>query len=98
MTSVPSHVGGAGGMTGGPGRSAGGFHIGGARRSVSSNCGGPRCATRDFPTHPSSRSFDGLARPVILRMLRLKKWQHMLGTVGRPECQRPLLLPGEMLG
>jgi len=87
VTRVTGHVSGGSGVTGSTGCGAGRCMIGLAGGCVGGKCGGACCATRYLATRPSTPGFDGLARPVVLRMLFLEEWKHALGAVGGPECQ-----------
>jgi len=80
-------MGGCGGVTGGTGGRSGRSVIGVAGGGVGGECGGARLAHRYLATHPGTPGFDGFARPVVSRVLRLEVRQHMLGAVGGPERQ-----------
>ena len=95
---MTGHVGGAGGVTRGTGDGAGRNVIGVAGRSVGGNRCGARLAALYLTPRPSARCFDGLARPVVFRVLLLEVPKHVLGAVGSPERQRPLVLFIEPLG
>jgi len=82
---VTSHVGGSGGVTGGTGGGAGRTCIGVAGGGVGGKCGGARRAAFYLTPHPGTRRFNGFARPVVMRALLLKEWQHMFGALGGPE-------------
>lgn len=85
MTGVTGHVGGSGGLTCCTGGGAGRAVIGSAGGGVGGNCRGARFATRNLTTHPGTRSCNGFARSVVLRVLLLEEGKHMLGAVGGPK-------------
>lgn len=92
VTGVSGHVGGCGGMAGGTGGGASRTFIRVTGGGMGGNCSGARCAARYLTTHPGTRCFDGFARPVVLRVLLLEEWKRMLGAIGGPERQRPVVL------
>jgi len=69
---MPQHMGRSSGVSGGTSDSTGRAFIGSAGGGVGGNCGGPRSAGRYLTAHPSTRCFNGLARPVVLRVHLLK--------------------------
>jgi hypothetical protein len=52
-----------------------------------SECGSTCLAHGYLATRPSTPSFNGFARPVILRVFFLEERQYVLGTIGSPEHQ-----------
>jgi hypothetical protein len=46
---------------------------------------------RDLTPRPSTRQFDGAARPVVTGSHLLEEVQHMLGTIGRPESEAVMI-------
>ena len=92
VAGVTGHVGGRGGVTGGAGRGTCRTAVGVAGGSVCRNRSGSRPAARYLTTHPGTPCFDSLPRSVVTRVLLLEEREHVLGAVGRPEHQRPLVL------
>ena len=87
VSGVTGHVCGSCGVTGGTCGSAGCGVIGVSCGSVRGDCGCARLAARNLATRPCACSLDGLARPVVFRVLLLKEREHVLGAVGGPERQ-----------
>jgi hypothetical protein len=57
-----------------------------------------RRAHRDLTTGPGAPCLDRFAGPVVTRVLLLEVRQHMLGAVGSPERQCPVVLFGKPPG
>ena len=93
MTGVARDVGGCSGVTGGPSCRSGRRIIGITSGGVGGECGSARLAHRHLPTHPGTPCFEGFTRPVIRRVFFLEARKHMLGAVGSPEHQCPVVLP-----
>src|SRR5690242_16837408 len=85
MPGVTSHVGGAGGVTGGSGGGADRTFISRAGGGVGGNSGGARIPALYVTAQPSTRCFNGFARPVIVRVPLLKKRKHMLRAISSPK-------------
>ncbi len=84
-------VGGRGGVTGGAGRGTGRGSIGVSGGGVGGKRRGTRFARGELATHPGTPRFDGIPRPVVLRVLLLEAREDVLGTLSSPEHQRPVV-------
>jgi hypothetical protein len=85
VAGVTSHLGGPGSVTRSSCDRSGSSVLGIAGGGVGCNRGGARRPAPYFPTHPSTRCFNGFARSVVLRVLLLEDWEHMLSAGGGPE-------------
>ena len=85
-------VGGRGGVTGGTGRGTCGRIFGGAGSGVGGKRRHARLAHAHLATRPGTRRFDGFARSVVTRVLRLEARKNALGAVGGPEGERSVVL------
>lgn len=95
---VSGNMSGCGSMTGGPGGSSGRSVISIAGGGVGAECCGARYAALDFATGPSASGFDGFARAVVFRINLLEEREDVLGAIGGPERQCPVVQLVEPLG
>ena len=95
---VIGHVGGAGGVTRRARHGARRTFPDGPRGGMGGNGGGACRAAGYLAPRPGSRGFNGLARPVIGRVVCLEVAEHMFGAVGGPARQQPLVLLVSMFG
>ena len=80
---LDSVIGGVRGVAG----DAGGVAVGG----MGGKRGGARLAHRDLATRPGTPCLDGIPGSVVFRALLLEAREHVLGAVGGPERQRPVV-------
>jgi hypothetical protein len=78
-------------LTGGTGGGSRSAFIRVASGGVCGDRGGARLTYAYLAARPCSRCLDGFARSVIARVLRLEVREHVLGAVGGPERQRPVV-------
>jgi hypothetical protein len=93
-TGMTGDVRGGGGMTGSTGGCSGRGIIGEAGGGLGGQGGGARRPAPYLPARPGACGFQGLARPLILRVLVLEAREHVLGAIGGPERQGSLVALG----
>jgi hypothetical protein len=89
---MPGYVSGGGSVTGGAGSGAGGRSLGsGAGGGVGRERGSPNPSERQLTPRPGARRLDGLPGSVVFRILLLEMRKDVLGAVGGPERQCPVV-------
>jgi hypothetical protein len=89
---VGGNVGGGGSVTGGTGGAAGGgMGSRGAGGGVGSEGGGAYLTQRYLTTRPGARRFDCFPGSGVFGVFLLEIREHVLGAVGGPKHQRPVV-------
>ncbi len=92
MTGVSSHVGGGSRVPGGAGGGTSSGVLRVARGRMGGRRRGPRLADPYLTARPGPRRLDGFAGPVILQPMLFKQRKYVLGAVGGPERERPVVV------